>query len=562
MAINVEQIHFYKVHDIPEQVRVKMDLNATVSTCTDMNDAIAQLGVGATENADFNAMLNSVATFSEAFDGYEIPTINLSDDNNINATFNAATSSFYMFVAIINLGSASETSTIVKKHVVTGYTSEVEASFDGRLPAETKLYVNDTYTLRYKLARNAYGQMAIVPSSCAILSDTVTANAFSGNGFDFDGGANESYVLPHTMMEVSQLIQDNLPTEGLSDGETITFSSTVFRVPQEVSGAIISPEAFALTATESQLNGLKESEEMSGPMASWNQSTSVSAGSFMRDRKLTVPSSATPVIRAVRDTLMSLGDVVGGNTVGNEGAMTYQQLYNVTSNKDALAEYAMRTVSAAMLQTEPELGADRWAARSPAGILAYDIASRLGHVMIRHLTGKLNFHFSTMDYYNGELGQAIIQPGGAAGIDESGSIPLTLAQSLPMALKEKVIRQATRDFAIPARVHVQAQLGSAIRVEVTMEDGCGTEAFTYASFMSGRLNLTTTNDQGYVYRLGDKMRSLTNAISEGFDEFNSRATRSNIASDDFTFSGEDNSGGNPFGTNGGGNNNPFGGLKF
>lgn len=561
--MKLESIHAYRVHDIPEQARLKMDINATTTKLGDVAENISQFGIDVSSDPNFRTMLSDIATYDSTENGIEIPIINVGADDDISL-FNE-NSRIYNFIAVVTLNPLNETRSTEERCIVVGYTSECEPSFGGFLPEDTKLFINDIYGLSVTYQTGPTGQRYVTDNSFRIVDNYVLARALPAQSTGIFGSA-ESYVLPDNMMSIANM-QDQYNISA-ADGEVIRNTAEFRQHPQCVSANMVSPDQFAMNASTGFLYGLKALNEANPEYSSWSDSVASQSKVYFRQKRLEMDIGANPFVEALRNHLGAQGFGTRGNETLSTGAFTLGDLKLVIGNPNDLDRWISDSVSESERNLGPTYGADAWTSHTMGSIMAYDIANRLSPIMSKHLVGEVTFSFSTMDYVNGELGVAAIVPESVRTLDRHGKVPAVLLQSFRQTLEYGLISIVTKNHRVPVRAKVMSSLGGATRVEIIVDGSPGVESFTYASCMSGRLNTTTTADGKYVSQLADKLNKFTGAIKEGFEAHLNNEAKSNIFSDDLSssstsdlFGGQSdslfggNSGGDLFGT---GNDN----LKF
>lgn len=528
--MKLESIHAYRVHDIPEQARLKMDINATVTKLGDVSENISQFGIDVSADPNFRTLLSDIATYDSTENGLEIPIINVGADNDVSL-FNS-NSRIYNFIAVVTLNPLNETRSTEERCIVVGYTSECEPSFGGFLPDDTKLFINDIYGLSVTYQTGPTGNRFVTDNSFRIVDNYVLANALPAQVGGLFGNGPESYVLPDNMMAIANM-QDQYDVRP-GDGEVIRNTAEFRQTPQCVSSTMVSPDQFAMNASTGFLYGLKSLNEMNPEYSSWSNSVASQSKVYFRQKRLEMDLGANPFVEALRNHLSAKGFSAAGNATLSTGAFTLADLKRVIGNPNDCDRWVSSSVSESERNLGPTFGADAWTSHTMASIASYDIANRLSPIMAKHLVGEVTFSFSTMDYVNGELGTAIIVPESVRALDRHGKVPTALMQSFRQTLEFGLISIVTKNHRVPMRCQVMSSLGGATRVELIVDGAPGAEAFTYASFMSGRLNTTTTADGKYVSQLAEKLNKFTGAIKEGFEAHLTHQAKSNIFSDDMT----------------------------
>lgn len=530
--MKLESIHAYRVHDIPEQIRRKIDINASSTKLDDVTEGIGGLGSAVTQDADFRSLLSDIATYDSTERGFEIPVINVGADSDVSLFNNQ--SRIYNFVAVITLNPLNETRSTEERCIIEGYTSECEPSFGGYLPPETKLFINSIYGLSVTYHTGPTGQRYTNDNSFRIIDNYVLANALPAATSGVFGQA-ESYVLPDNMMSIANM-QDQYSIQP-GAGEVVQNTAQFRQTPQCVSANMVSPDQFAMNATEGFLYGLKSLNESNPEYSSWSNSVSSQSKVYFRQKRLAMDLGANRFVDALRNHLSSQGFAASGNNTLSTGSFTLNDLKMVIGNPNDLDNQISASVSESERDLGPTYGADLWASNTMASILSYDVANRLSPIMARHLVGEVNFSFSTMDYVHGELGKAIIVPESVRALDRNGKVPPALLQSFRDTLEFGLIGIVTKSHRVPVRVQVMSSLGGATRVELMVDGASGAEAFTYASFMSGRLNTTTSADGRYVGELAQKLNLFTKSIKDGFEHHLTDKAKTNIFSDDVSSTG-------------------------
>ncbi len=530
--MKLESIHAYRVHDIPEQIRLKIDINASATKLDDVTEGISGLGSAVTQDADFRSLLSDIATYDSTENGFEIPVINVGADNDISLFNNQ--SRIYNFVAVVTLNPLNETRSTEERCIIEGYTSECEPSFGGYLPPDTKLFINSIYGLSVTYHTGPTGQRYTNDNSFRIVDNYVLANALPASTSGVFGQA-ESYVLPDNMMSIANM-QDQYSIQP-SSGEVVQNTAQFRQTPQCVSANMVSPDQFAMNATEGFLYGLQSLSESNPEYSNWSNSVSSQSKVFFRQKRLAMDLGANRFVDALRNHLSSQGFAAAGNTTLSTGTFTLNDLKMVICNPNDLDNQISASVTDSERDLGPTYGADLWSSNTMASIISYDIANRLSPIMARHLVGEVNFSFSTMDYVHGELGKAIIVPESVRALDRHGKVPPALMQSFSNTLEFGLIGIVTKNHRVPVRVQVMSSLGGATRVELIVDGASGSEAFTYASFMSGRLNTTTSSDGRYVGELAQKLNKFTKSIKDGFEHHLTDKAKTNIFSDDTSSTG-------------------------
>lgn len=532
--MKIESIHAYRVHDIPEQIRRKMDINATTTKLGDVSENISQFGIDVSADPNFRTLLSDIATYDSTDNGFEIPIINVGADNDI-ALFNES-SRIYNFIAVVTLNPINETRSTEERCIVVGYTSECEPSFGGFLPDDTKLFINDIYGLSVSYQVSPTGQRYTTDNSFRIVDNYVLANALPASSNSLFGGA-ESYVLPDNMMAIANM-QDQYDIQP-REGEVIRNTAEFRQTPQCVSANMVSPDQFALNASTGFLYGLKSLNDVNPEYSSWSNSVASQSKVYFRQKRLEMDLGANPFVETLRNHLSAGGFASRGNDTLRTGSFTLADLKMCLGNPNDVDRWISDSVSESERNLGPTYGADAWSSNTMASIMSYDIAERLSPIMSKHLVGEVTFTFSTMDYVNGELGTAVIVPESVRALDRHGKVPAVLIQAFRQVLEYGLISIVTKNHRIPVRAQVMASLGGAVRVELLVDGAPAPEAFTRASFMSGRLNTTTTSDGTYVGELASKLNKFTGAIKEGFEAHLTNEAKSNIFTDDVSGSTSD-----------------------
>tara|TARA_Y100001960_G_scaffold61541_1_gene64335 strand:- start:20668 stop:22359 length:1692 start_codon:yes stop_codon:yes gene_type:complete len=533
--MKLESIHAYRVHDVPSQIRRKIGLNSSQSALDDVAERVAQEGNAASQDQGFRSILAEIATYDSTETGFEVPIINVGADDDISY-FNEG-SQIYNFVAVVTLDPLNQTRSTEQRVIVVGYTSECEPSFGGYLPPDTKLYINDIYglTVSYHTAPN--GQRYTTDNSFRITDNHVLANALPAQTF----GEAESYVLPDNMMSIA----DHRSSYDVGSGEELVLHTAQFRqTPQCVTSDMVSPDQFVSKATEGFLYGLHTVSEHTPEYSDFSHTVSSQTSSFFQQRHLTRSLGNNPFVSRLRDHLASKGFTGQGNNIKSSGCFTLRDLSECLGNPQDLDTQLANSVMQSESDLGPTYGADDWDSNTMASIVSYDIANRLSPIMAKHLVGQITFSFSTMDYVDGMLGRAMIVPESVLTLDRHGKVPSSLLYSFRDTLEYSLINVVTKGNRVPVKATVMAALGSAIRVELQIDGAPAPEAFTYASFMSGRLNTTTTTDNQYVQNLAGSLNSFTKALKTGFEEYQNGQAKGSIFSDDLSDKPTDNLFGN------------------
>ena len=516
--MKIESFHAYRVHDIPEQIRRKMAVNTSFTTLDDVKEAVSRFGADATVNGDFRGLLSDVASYDTTENGYDIPSINIGADNDM--TFFNQNSQIYNFIAVVTVSPANEVRLTEDRCIIVGYTSEVSPSFGGFLPDDMKMFINDIYSLRVSYAFGPTGNRFIPENGMAIIDNYVLANTLPQTYAV--GSMPEAYVLPDNMMSIAALQKDYDINGGA--GESINHAASFRDVPQCVSANMVSPEQFALHATGGYLNGLQCANEIGSEFATWGSSASSQTSQFFRDKRLTQTLGNQKFVRKLRDHLASSGLVANSNAAVNSGAFTLADMKMCIGNAAELDRWISESVTLSEQNMSPDLGADIWGTGTMGSLVSYDIANRLGSIMAKHQIGGLQFAFSTQQYVDGVLGRPVIIPQSLCALDRNGHVPQVLLSKFREQLEYNLIATVTKGLMIPMECRVMSALGGATRVEILIDGSSSWEAYTYASFMSGRLNTTTTGDTNYIQTLANSLGNFTAAVGEGFqDHLNGQA---------------------------------------
>tara|TARA_Y100001960_G_scaffold253995_1_gene271673 strand:- start:1019 stop:2701 length:1683 start_codon:yes stop_codon:yes gene_type:complete len=522
--MKLESIFAYRVHDVPSQIRRKIGLNSSQSALDDVTERVAEDGDAAAQDQGFRTILSNIATYDPTENGFEVPIINVGADNDISY-FNES-SQIYNFVAVVTLDPLNETRSTEQRVIVVGYTSECEPSFGGYLPPETKMFINDIYglTVAYHTAPN--GQRYTTDNSFRITDNHVLANALPAQTF----GDAESYVLPDNMMSIA----DHRSTYDVGADEGVLLHTAQFRqTPQCVTSDMVSPDQFVGKATEGFLYGLRNVSDHSPEYSEFSHTVSSQTTSFFQQRHLTRSLGNNDFVSRLRDHLSAKGFSGQGNLIKSTGSFTLRDLAECVGNPQDLESQLANSVMQSERDLGPTYGADNWDSNTMASIVSYDIANRLSPIMAKHLVGQITFSFSTMDYVDGMLGRAMIVPESVLTLDRHGKVPSSLMYAFRDTLEYALINVVTKGNRVPVKATVMAALGSAIRVELQVDGASAPEAFTYASFMSGRLNTTTTSDNQYVQELAGSLNAFTEALKDGFQIHQNTTAKKTIFDDDY-----------------------------
>lgn len=529
----------YPVYDIPEQIRRRVGVNAGAKDLGQLSAVVGRHGTEAIGNIDFSMAINDIVGYDSTPTGFERPLVDISGagESGVRMQYGPAETGMYNWIAVLVPNPLNETQSIEQRFIMTGYTSRAEASIMGNLPDDMRLFINDIYCMSVAYAMDGQGQRVPIPGSYRVLDNYVVSQTLQ----DQLTGTLELDVNPISMVQNAEIqrkmmLGDDVvitPTTNLGVGGAPTvFSPNFQKTPQLLAAQMTNPEGLVSTLAKGYIHSVSAVDEHEQTtIDQFFGSTGSNVESYLRGMTVQRNLSNHELIQAMR-TALSQVDGVASSALGMKGNFTLGNLTAAVVNPSdvrtwicnslALANHNTRLM--AMENTDDWVNTNGFS--TPGKLVAYEMATLLGPILSRNLTGACVFTFDN------RLAD-MVTPATVAVVPESvestsrGQLAPMFAQRLLNDLKQLQLK-VSKHNRIPFHCTVRARLGTVIRIEITMDGGM-TEYLTYASFMSNRLHVGITTNNEYVGQLGKSVKNVMAAIDDGY-EAHTRASNLNTHS--------------------------------
>lgn len=534
----------YPVYDIPQQYRRRMAFSGGVGNLSALGNVIVAKGDQAVKSPDFIEALSGVVGFDSSPDGFEIPAVDVSaiGDTNRQLTYGGETG-IYNFIAVLSTSELNSTRSIETRYVVSGYTSQAEASILGLLPDDMRLFINDIYGTQITYGRNFAGELAPVAGSYRLCENMVLQSTLKSATMGFGGElAIDVASMAKTAESVRKLALagDEEVIPRLGGGTKDLFASNQQSVPRLMSVELTSPDNFVGVMAGAYLDtAVKGDDEIFGSVNQFFESAGNSVEGKLRQAQVVRNLANHDLFRAMSNALAGNINSTEGAKLGNSASFTLAGLRVCLVNPAQLELSIANSLAVARRRGLEIAGetTDNWVGRNnistDGSITAFEIAMQVGQTLTRNGVAALHFAY---DNRNSDLmaePQLAIHPESIETISPEG-IPAGVARRLELNLKEmfmKVSKFGKRRFVC----RVIARVGTVVRIEIQMDGDLVFEKYTHASFMSNRLHSAVTNDASYVTKLAKGVVDVMSVVDEGYAEF-SKTTNINNHHNSLTLS--------------------------
>lgn len=530
--------NMYPVYEVPDPVRKRVDMSATTTTLTQLSDALAQHGKDAMITPEYNMAMSDICRFSHSPDGYEVPIINVSGEEEKITPFSQESRIFAFNIELVT-SSPSQYSSLEHSYIISGYTSEVDPTPSGRVPEEMVLYISDIHGMSKTYERDATGGMRLVSERC--VDNYILANALraAAGTMGIGGGSLELMVNPSTIAAQGIVANQLSLQSGESIGDNTAFSPSIPGLnngAQTYRSSVIRPEGLISSITESYIDyHMNRDNDSDSLQARLFNGPSASIQRYANENRLVNSFSKHPLVAAMTASLR--GSVSGaemkGARIESSGRFQLGDLRAAITNPHDLESQLINSVLQSRRSREHLAtgeSTDNWVGRNGystrGSIVAFDIGMRIGPIMSSNSIGRVQFAYDSTQCDAMTPARLHIIPESVGSIGSS-DISIQKAQRFESQLKALMFN-VTEHGRLPATIIVKAVLGSVTRVEIRV-DGDLPEFYTHASFMMSRLHIGLTNDRGYCNSLSRDVGQLYDAVSSGYREFDRRSNLESVS---------------------------------
>lgn len=532
----LQTLDIFPVYEVPEQIRRRIDINGTTGSLTELADIVAQKGQSATGTMEYQSALSGVVGFDPKKDGFERPLINISGDDKYVTQFKyeSRDTGVFNFVMVLVANPINETRSQEMRYVVTGYTSQAEASLLGTLPEDMVLFINDIFGIQTSYTRNSMGERVVNPNGFIMVDNYVLSRALAAGEYQ-EASINAINITKSADMVKKLNLANNEQIHLTDDTLFAPVSSTT---PTLLAGNLTQPTNFVTAISNSYLKTMGRDESLNMVDSFFEGTGGSSVEQELQSMGVVRQFTNYELIKSFRQALNNAtGNSQEGWKISQRANFRLSDLRAALSNSFDLDNMLSRSLA---IHRRSGLGqieqTDNWVGNrgySVAGsLVAYDLAMQLGAILSRALIGRVSFMFDNRDADFTQRPVLNVYENSVSSLSDA-QLTRALAERFHNDLHSLFVKVSKHNH-LRFSMHVVAILGSVTRIEVTMEGELQKEFYTFAGFMSSRLHGGNTTSLAYAGKLAQQTSLLMEAIENGFGSFeNNRGVerlKSNIPS--------------------------------
>lgn len=526
----LRDLEIFPVREIPSQIRHRIAFNATTGALGELSAIVEQHGQSAIGSQEYTEAMSNIVGFDGTPQGFENPLVNISgDDKNVTQfQYESRDTGVYNFVAVLVANPINDTRSQELRYIVTGYTSQAEASLFGNLPDDMVLYINDIYGLNTVYDRSPLGERILNPNGFKMVDNFVLSKALAVENY------HETSINAITVSKSADMIRKlnlNSDEKFVPNGNEV-FAPTTTSAPTLLAGQLTRPENFITAISNSHLRTMGMDNELTQVESFFDGTGGSNIESDLNSLGVVRNFSNYELVKAFRQALTAgVGNSADGFNMSSKAQFRLRDLKAAVSNPNDVDIKIANSLDVAHRQGLGEIEqTDQWVGHNGystmGSLVSYDLASQLGAILSRNLIRRVSFHF---DNRSGDF----LSP--TKLTVHSDSIYSLSERQLPRVLAERFERDLAAMFVkitkhnhIRCTVNVVALLGTVTRIEILLDGEVTREFYTYASFMSARLHNGNTTSMEYTGILADQTSKVMSAIESGYHDYTRDNNRSNI----------------------------------
>lgn len=484
--LDLVSIDFFEVGNLPKQIRRNLKINTSgsnVHDLRDVRDGVRDRGRNYFDGPEAKSVFRRMASFD--VEGYD-PNIILGNTDS-GTRYLRGGDRIYRYVAVFEQENPNLRSNSRLQMIVCGYTDRAELD-RGKPTLDTVMHINSLLTLRITTRETRGGRMqeeySVVSNGLVILPDRHSRK-------------NEKFSTPVSFADY---------VDDYADGHDVEEDSIVVgedgNTAKVVRHNLSLPDNYFRTLAYADMMGKEDKEATYGGL-----NMDASRNSFVSSR---FKSKGNESSVADNDFVLALkdADLESFEDLRRENAFTLEDIIEVTSSSVREAMSLIEHYPFDVLDYDSE----RWESARQVTLDVYDLCHRIPELMMNNLIKGCGFRVSNL-YSSRSTGRVepefqFFQDANAHDEDSynietltaNGDVPEFFLDRFEDSFIDEVFIPLTRNGEIPVEITVYSTLSGLTRVEIDYDDEGEIIAFTFGSFLEGRLatHLTKTRSRSFV----------------------------------------------------------------